>query len=168
MKPNKIILICFIALMIGGIILAVKDIVKGHCGDSKCTYDVYTKEKVDELLAEANERLNNVYVKDNFAVLEGNYKGVVFDAPTESALKMIPYPEGFNVNNTVIISKMLNNATSFGDFYNDGFDYSDGNIIEYFRVQLESDEIRIEPTVKTPRTDWSDYSYKVVLLKYKD
>jgi hypothetical protein len=168
MKPNKIILICFIALMIGGIILAVKDIVKGHCGDSKCTYDVYTKEKIDELLVEANARLDNVYVKDNFAVLEGNYEGVVFAEPTNGALKMVDYPEGFTVNNTVIISKLLNNATSFGDYYNDGFDYRDGTIEQYFHVQLEPDRIRIEPMTSTPTVDWSDYSYKIVLLKYKD
>ncbi len=31
--------------------MASKDLVKGYCKESKCEYDVYTKEKVDELLA---------------------------------------------------------------------------------------------------------------------
>lgn len=30
--------------------MATMEIVKGHCGKSKCNYDVYTKEKIDELL----------------------------------------------------------------------------------------------------------------------
>lgn len=30
--------------------MAIKETVKGHCGDSKCTYDVYTKEKIDKTL----------------------------------------------------------------------------------------------------------------------
>lgn len=31
--------------------MAIKDIVKGICNVTRCKYDVYTKEKVDELLA---------------------------------------------------------------------------------------------------------------------
>ena len=32
--------------------MASKDLVKGYCKESKCEYDVYTKEKMDELLKE--------------------------------------------------------------------------------------------------------------------
>lgn len=32
--------------------MASKDLVKGYCKESKCEYDVYTKEKMDELLEE--------------------------------------------------------------------------------------------------------------------
>lgn len=40
--------------------MATMEIVKGHCGNSKCTYDVYTKEKVDELLLEKGEAISNL------------------------------------------------------------------------------------------------------------
>lgn len=32
--------------------MASKDLVKGYCKESKCEYDVYTKEKMDELLGD--------------------------------------------------------------------------------------------------------------------
>lgn len=32
--------------------MASKDLVKGYCKESKCEYDVYTKEKIDELLGD--------------------------------------------------------------------------------------------------------------------
>lgn len=39
--------------------MAVKDKVKGICDTSKCNYDVYTSEKVDELLDELEEQLED-------------------------------------------------------------------------------------------------------------
>lgn len=62
--------------------MAVKDIVKGHCGDSKCTYDVYTKEKVDELL-------------NKYEVLTGTIT---------SGMNNIAYPEGYTKDNCIVIS----------------------------------------------------------------
>lgn len=40
--------------------MAIKDIVKGICNITRCKYDVYTKERTDELLEEIN---SNVYTK---------------------------------------------------------------------------------------------------------
>lgn len=42
--------------------MASKDLVKGYCKESKCEYDVYTKEKTDELLNTKADS-TNVYTK---------------------------------------------------------------------------------------------------------
>lgn len=47
--------------------MALKDIVKGICSITRCKYDVYTKEKTDELLEEVNNSIaseipNRIYV----------------------------------------------------------------------------------------------------------
>lgn len=41
--------------------MASKDLVKGYCKESKCEYDVYTKEKIDELLGDINNSLTDAY-----------------------------------------------------------------------------------------------------------
>ena len=75
--------------------MAVKEIVKGHCGDSKCTYDVYTKEKIDELLNATKD----------YATLTG-----VLTIPTGKSEVYIDLPEneipkGFTSLNSVVIAK---------------------------------------------------------------
>lgn len=80
---KKILITILIITMIGGIILATREIVKGHCGNSKCTYDVYTKEKVDELLSNEINKVNDtlklkketMQLTFNY-VLKANYKEV--------------------------------------------------------------------------------------------
>ena len=57
---KNIIKTILIILMIGGIILATREVVKGRCSDSKCLYDVYTKEIVDELLAEKDREIADI------------------------------------------------------------------------------------------------------------
>lgn len=41
--------------------MASKDLVKGYCKESKCEYDVYTKEKMDELLEGTTEMIGDKY-----------------------------------------------------------------------------------------------------------
>ena len=108
--------------------MATKELVKGQCGISKCVYDVYTKEKTDELLneksnatdvytkTEADALLNNkanasdVFVKGNYATLTGS---VSLTANTTANIqgnlltytsKEIAYPSGFNKNNCIVIA----------------------------------------------------------------
>ena len=44
--------------------MAIKDIVKGICNITRCKYDVYTKERTDELL-EAKANSEDVYTKSD-------------------------------------------------------------------------------------------------------
>lgn len=141
-KKIMYVLVIFVcALMIGVKFMAVKDKVKGICGTSKCNYDVYTSEKVDELL-------------DKYAVLSRNNINVGTDG---SFVWDFAYPEGFNENNTVVVS-MGNKLhfiettpteyTSFGDVWYATNDYGGlrtqsvnlfNNYIQYFgRIELYS------------------------------
>lgn len=135
----------------------------GFC-DAKSKHEVYTKE-------EANEKF---YTKDDYAVIEVKLEGMKFTTPTTGVIKLFDYPEGFNVNNTVVISKHLNSNVSFGDFYTTDlyfrWDEANGKI-SYFEdiyVQLSPDDIEITVESSHGKLDWSDYAYKVVLMKYKD
>ena len=85
---KKIIKTILIILMIGGIILAMREVVKGHCGDSKCTYDVYTKEKIDEMSL-------------NLQVL---VSGEITIAANGSETASFILPENFTNKNTAILS----------------------------------------------------------------
>ena len=40
--------------------MAIKDIVKGICSTSRCKYDVYTKEKIDEMTKVSNKDYSEV------------------------------------------------------------------------------------------------------------
>lgn len=160
---------------IGGIILATKDTVKGHCETSRCTYDVYTKEKIDEIL-------NNVYVKDNFVVLEGI---VTVKAHSAGQIKSFSYPTGFTKNNTVIISKQAGDPEGEFPFLADGqshlgittedieFINQNGSISfglqDKIVVWLNTSEIEITVNDDRMENDYDyNWEYKVVLMKYKD
>lgn len=69
--------------------MAIKDIVKGICAITRCKYDVYTKERSDELFK----------IKGDFAVLTGS-----LDKNDSIATKQINYPNGFTKENCVITS----------------------------------------------------------------
>lgn len=121
MKPSKLILICVIALMIGGIALATKEVVKGHCGDSKCTYDVYTKEKTDELLndiyskTETNNLISNKLIQ--IETIEGSFSRES-GGDTPISTKNIDYPTGFDKDNTILlaIGTRKTGNTNFPDY----------------------------------------------------
>ena len=105
--------------------MAVKDIVKGICNITRCKYDVYTKERTDELLeVKANsEEVNatmgtkanseDVYTKEeatttflgkgDVAVLTGNLK---IEGDNAVAVASIKLPEGFTKENCLLISIM--------------------------------------------------------------
>lgn len=155
MKPNKIILICLIALMIGGIILAVKDIVKGHCGDSKCTYDVYTKEKVDELLAEVKQ--NNIFTSTGTITIPANER--------EGRVKIL-LPEGFTTTNSVPISV----GYSIGDnehafWYFGSLQNTDSECINTSYVIYINDEPNVSIQLGVANETDITANYKVVFMK---
>lgn len=168
---------------IGGIILATKDTVKGHCGTSRCTYDVYTKEKVDELL-NGKASSNNVYVKNDFAVLEGI---VTVKAGSVGYTKTLPYPEGFTQENTVVISRILGDTEPEPeDHYlstnqlnieinNDDLEFIQQNgrlrksVEEQIMVWLNPNDLDISVGDNRTTNEYDcDWKYKVVLMKYKD
>ena len=70
--------------------MAIKDIVKGICNVTRCKYDVYTKERSDELFK----------LKGDFAILTGTLN--VSDAANGTVVWNVPLPEGFDFQNTVI------------------------------------------------------------------
>lgn len=80
--------------------MATREVVKGHCGNSKCTYDVYTKEKVDELLA----------AKDN-EITALNSEMETLQTKTNIREETINIPFNFKVQN------------NSNGVYNDAYDY---------------------------------------------
>lgn len=80
--------------------MALKDIVKGICDITRCKYDVYTKEKVDELLSE-KANVSEIYTKGNFAVIN-------FTNTAKKQVSEVNYPTGFTMDNCVVISVSMN------------------------------------------------------------
>lgn len=123
--------------------MAIKDIVKGICEITRCKYDVYTKEKTDELLENKADSIN-VYAKGDFSVIRTT---IVDKGDLTTVEKEVDLPEGFTKDNCVIISAMysynadysVNNL--FSDFFN-----GDTSSSEYV-VQINNNlKIKLFPT----------------------
>ena len=176
--------------------MALKDIVKGICETTRCKYDVYTKEKSDELLAEKQNKmtvdttptenssnpvgsggvfkaLSEKANASNFAILTGT----MTQTGTQTIEKDIEYPEGFNKNNCIVVSSMLDMVTetneekwSYGSAM-DNYSMLAGCLLK--RVTLYDDTIRIQGRSITVSNSHevvaqaisNDYMYKVVLMK---
>lgn len=119
-----------------------------------------------------DEVKSNVYIKDNFAVLTGTYtlpagEGGTY-APDTSV--DINYPEGFTVNNCVIVSAM--NGKTSANIYGTNIDigtagpYAIG--VDHFYFALLSNKIVLRKTGTNPTQNEQNYQYKLVLLKYTD
>ena len=136
--------------------MAIKDIVKGICNVTRCKYDVYTKERTDELFK----------VKGDFAVVTGE---ITMENATGKVI--VNYPDGFNKDNTVVISYGQTGINSGGplDAINFGFgvhslDYMSGSLPR--NVALTSTNIEI--SIRNPLDDTAGsrtYNYKIVLMK---
>lgn len=72
-----------------------KKVVKGRCETTMCLYDVYTKAEMDNRLLGVGSGGTNT----NYAVLTGT--------TMESMNHNIPYPEGFNKDNSIIVGSMM-------------------------------------------------------------
>lgn len=70
----------------------IKEIVKGLCHKTKCYFDVYTKEAMDEKLAKCK-------AKGDFAVLTGS-----ITISNGSGSASVDYPEGFSQSNCVPVA----------------------------------------------------------------
>lgn len=138
--------------------MAIKDIVKGICNITRCKYDVYTKERSDELF----------FVKENLAYITGT---ILTSSPTHS----IEYPSGFNKDNCVVLSVMLK-KTSLSTAcwtYNTTHDIiSQSNGAYSSRVILYDDYIKIFAKTLVLNTDavtvgeiTDDTDFKIVLMK---
>lgn len=91
-----------------------------------------------------------VYTKNDFAVIEGTISGYVL-------AKSVSYPEGFNLDNTVVVSTMY---CSKGD--ESMYSYGEGANSD--SITLSSDGFSIYITNPTPTTSVT-YNYKIVLMK---
>lgn len=145
--------------------MALKEIVKGICGVTRCKHDVYTKEKMDELLEEkANvSEVNEIYKKDNFAVIEGGLEGLVFQEEQDQCAVSINYPEGFTWQNCVVVSTEINPITDVLEN-----SYMLNVNVNWVDWQHSEDFLTLYIKSSTPKADWTNYKYRVVLFKHKD
>lgn len=94
--------------------MAIKEIVKGICGTSRCKYDVYTKEKMDELLSE-----ERAYTDGTSEEIIGAVTAMLQMVPEIAMINVtltgevgtqvrteVSYPEGFSKDNTNVVSIM--------------------------------------------------------------
>lgn len=66
--------------------MASKDLVKGYCKESKCEYDVYTKEKMDELLAEISTGMTGDEYNSSSTYSKGDliiYNNILYKCNTD-------------------------------------------------------------------------------------
>lgn len=103
--------------------MAIKDIVKGICNITRCKYDVYTKEKTDELLEEVNTTLgakansSDVYTKtetDDLLDTKANSSNVYSKTETYSQT------ETNNLLSAKLNSSSIRSGTSNPSGGNDG------------------------------------------------
>jgi hypothetical protein len=141
--------------------MALKNIVKGICGTSRCKYDVYTKERTDELLEEKTNK-SEVYLKDNYAVLENS---IIFPAGEYGGVVNIEYPTGFTKNNCIPISIMYKHD----GVWRNCMTYSYGGDTITVKRVIPQVELRDTITVRitlNERTETETTQYtKVVLMK---
>lgn len=107
-----------------------------RCG-SHCKYPAYDKEEVDALL-EKKIDATEIYTKGNFVIVEHEF---ITESEYQSiSHTAIPYPEGFNMNNTFILNARYFDGTMYitqnvtvleGPAYQDTMWYSlrDHNIV---------------------------------------
>lgn len=95
--------------------MASKDLVKGYCKESKCEYDVYTKEKMDELLADVSTKIGN---KQNTLTFDSTptsgstnpvTSGGVYSSLSSVNTSINNINSSLNTINTTLSSKMNSN-----------------------------------------------------------
>lgn len=162
--------------------MAIKDIIYGMCGTSRCKLPTYSKEKIDELLGEKakssdvytktetdtllNTKANSsdIYVKGNYAVLTGTVTG-------SGQSVTVSYPTGFTLDNCAIISAVTNYSYNLnnqeitdggwslnnqgGSYYVPSFSMRTGGVyVMYNNVSGSSLTV-------------TKMGYKIVLMKYE-
>lgn len=85
--------------------MAIKDIVKGICNITRCKYDVYTKEKIDEMTIIENKDLKDVLKTGYFILGEG-----VTDNYKNGNIPYVPISKGLTLINTSVEGTYNENA----------------------------------------------------------
>lgn len=125
-----------------------------------------TNSALDNLEYDLNTLSSNVYIKDNYAVLEGT-----ITLSSGSATATISYPTGFTYDNAIVISFGTVKSTT-----TDAFNFGYGDVISYYnsglinrRITLGASDITLQMDNSVQAGSGSNsYKYKIVLLKYKD
>lgn len=121
--------------------MAIKEIVKGICSLTRCKYDVYTKEKTDELL-ESKANISDVNAVDSKIVTltasgtvnsESNICGIKFN-----------YPEGFNKDNTMVLSVMYETPFLPGHYQYNHHNYDTNSTANSSLAILEESYIGVD------------------------
>jgi Zn-dependent M16 (insulinase) family peptidase len=129
-------------------------------------YD-YIDEQGTEKTQEINDAIstltNNVYVKNNFAILTGNIN-VQQQSPTNRYFgsKTFNYPTGFSKNNSIVISCMISSGNNLDTPM--GIT-SNGYVSSTLIIHLRNNDIS---AVGFDNSASGNHSIKIVLLKYTD
>lgn len=167
--------------------MALKEIVKGICDVTRCKYDVYTTEKIDELLEEKQSSIEvdtiptenssnpvesgGVFtalkeIKDSFSVISGE---ITVEGNSNASVS-VNYPTGFTKDNTYVISNMASTvlkpdvyqAGVVGSINNEGIVQTSLKVNP--TVRLDEEQINISCT-NTTNGDPITLKYKVVVMK---
>lgn len=115
--------------------MAIKEIVKGICNITRCKYDVYTKEKIDEMTIIENKDLKDVLESGYFVLGEG-----VTDAYAngESIINLLPNKKLPLINTAYkTTANVFNNGTTESvDIYQVNQAMFLGSTIYYRNFQL--------------------------------
>ena len=144
--------------------MAIKDIVKGICNITRCKYDVYTKERTDELL-KTKLTSSDVYVKGDFATVIAN---ITIGDDGLLGNVTVPFPDGFTKDNCIVISTMYKNSNEHR--YRNGY-IQTGSAITNIVVGLglkngtDDSKITIEAYSNDELMGGATYNVKVTLMK---
>ena len=96
--------------------MASKDLVKGYCKESKCEYDVYTKEKIDSMMAKYG--YNTVAANVINLKTTGTYycDANTTNVPQNTKVGQIGYLQVFNNSDTQYVTQIFTNSNS-GEMY---------------------------------------------------
>lgn len=138
---------------------------------------------IEEGILELNKNLNNhkteftnfkstVYVKDNFAVLEGTITMPAKDDSTVTGTIEFNYPTGFTIDNCVPITVLGCRVSSSSKIYSTTIpnNTSISQSLGVGNMACKLQESKITVTIFKTETTQASYSskIKIVLLKYKD
>lgn len=149
---KKIIIFNLILIMIGVIIFTMKEIVKGYCKETKCEYDVYTKEYLDSRFAVINGEITQQgeSVSGN---AYGSYANQIDDQTNNYkrfySINVFDLPDGFTSENCIVLSVSINSYDWLDEFagYN-----TYGNLGWVYRTYIDDVNKKINV-----RVDWDKH-----------
>lgn len=109
-----------------------------------------------------NKGKKEVYAKDDFAVIVGNLKNRIFEEGVTSVAMSVDYPQGFSWDNCVVVSTEVNSSSSLLPHC-----YEMNNGLDHIYCQHSDDKFLFWIEHDTAQKDWSDYTYRIVLMKYE-